>query len=207
MAIRYDITLIPQVRATLQCILPLPNRNIEKASLLANFIWAIWKLVSAQILDRYLVDTLPMLGLYLADTRPILGLHLTASWPAVDRYISADASADSRPTVGGTIGRPSVEYQALYRSTVGRQSVDSRSTVGRLSTDIAVDIAVDKAADISTEATYEGLNGVNRQPSNGQKINRQPSKTGYFYRQPSNERAKISRQTSRISLNDRDRLT
>ena len=51
---------------------------------------------------------------------------------------------------------------------------------------------------------YEGLNGVNRQPSNGRKINRQPSKTGYFYRQPSNERAKISRQ---ISLNDRDRLT
>ena len=53
----------------------------------------------------------------------------------------------------------------------------------------------------------EGLNGVNRQPSNGLKINRQPSKTEYFYRQPSNERAKISRQTSQISLNDRDRLT
>ena len=53
----------------------------------------------------------------------------------------------------------------------------------------------------------EGLNGVNRQPSNGQKINRQPSKTKYFYRQPSNERAKISRQISQISLNDRDRLT
>jgi len=31
----------------------------------------------------------------------------------------------------------------------------------------------------------EGLNGVNRQPSNGQKINRQPSKTEYFYRQMS----------------------
>ena len=42
----------------------------------------------------------------------------------------------------------------------------------------------------------EGLNGVNRQPSNGQKINRQPSKTEYFYRQPSNERTKISRQIS-----------
>ena len=53
----------------------------------------------------------------------------------------------------------------------------------------------------------EGLNGVNRQPSNGQKINRQPSKTDYFYRQSSNERAKISRQISQISLNDRDRLT
>ena len=61
----------------------------------------------------------------------------------------------------------------------------------------------------ATEAkpSYEGLNGVNRQPSNGPKINRQPSKTGYFYRQPSNERAKISRQISQISLNDRDRLT
>ncbi len=54
---------------------------------------------------------------------------------------------------------------------------------------------------------YEGLNGVNRQPSNGLKINRQPSKTEYFYRQPSNERAKISRQNSQISLDDRDRLT
>ena len=53
----------------------------------------------------------------------------------------------------------------------------------------------------------EGLNGVNRQASNGLKINRQPSKTEYFYRQPSNERAKIGRQTSQISLNDRDRLT
>ena len=31
----------------------------------------------------------------------------------------------------------------------------------------------------------EGLNGVNRQPSNGPKINRQPSKTEYFYRQMS----------------------
>ena len=52
----------------------------------------------------------------------------------------------------------------------------------------------------------EGLNGVNRQPSNGPKINRQPSKTEYFYRQPSNERAKISRQISQIFLSDRDRL-
>ena len=54
---------------------------------------------------------------------------------------------------------------------------------------------------------YEGLIGVNRQPSNGQKSNRQPLKTDYFYRQPSNERARISRQISQISLNDRDRLT
>ena len=43
----------------------------------------------------------------------------------------------------------------------------------------------------------ESLNGVNREPSNGPKINRQPS----------NERAKISRQISQISLNDCDRLT
>jgi len=42
----------------------------------------------------------------------------------------------------------------------------------------------------------EGLNGVNRQPSNDQTINRQPSKTEYFYRQTSNEQAKISRQIS-----------
>ena len=46
---------------------------------------------------------------------------------------------------------------------------------------------------------------VNRQI--GPKINRQPSKKEYFYRQPSNERAKISRQISQISSNDRDRLT
>ena len=30
------------------------------------------------------------------------------------------------------------------------------------------------------ERTEEGLNGVNRQPSNGQKNNRQPSKNGFF---------------------------
>ena len=66
-----------------------------------------------------------------------------------------------------------------------------------------------KFAKIVQDADHykEGLNGVNRQPSKGLKINRQPSKTEYFYRQPSNERAKISRQTSQISLNDRDRLT
>ena len=46
---------------------------------------------------------------------------------------------------------------------------------------------------------------VNRQMA--KKINRQPSKTESFYRQPSHERAKISRQISQISLNDRDRLT
>ena len=49
--------------------------------------------------------------------------------------------------------------------------------------------------------------GLTVNPSNDPKINRQPSKTEYFYRQPSNERAKISRQISQISLNDRDRLT
>ena len=46
-------------------------------------------------------------------------------------------------------------------------------------------------------AVNEGLYGVNRQPS----------KTEYFYCQPSNERAKISRQISQVSLNDLDRLT
>ena len=50
----------------------------------------------------------------------------------------------------------------------------------------------------NNNSCHEGLNGVNRQPSNGPKINRQPSKTEYFYRQPSNGRAKISRQTSDI---------
>ena len=60
---------------------------------------------------------------------------------------------------------------------------------------------------ITAYELLEGLNGVNRQPSNDQKINRQPSKTGYFYLQPSNEEAKISRQISQISFNDRDRLT
>ena len=41
---------------------------------------------------------------------------------------------------------------------------------------------------------------VNRQMA--KKTNRQSSKTEHFYRQPSNERAKISRQISQISLND-----
>ena len=59
----------------------------------------------------------------------------------------------------------------------------------------------------ANECITEGLNGVNRQPSNGQKINRQLLKTEYFYRQPSNELAKISRQISQISFNDQDRLT
>ena len=87
-----------------------------------------------------------LLDRFLADTRPILGRHLTDSWPAVDRYISADESADRRPTDRGTIGRPSVKYRALYRPTVGRLSADCRPTNARESVDIA--------ADISTEATY-----------------------------------------------------
>ena len=91
-------------------------------------------------------DTWPILGRYLTDTRPILGQHLTDSWPAVDRYKSADASADSRPTDRGTIGRQSTDC----RPTIGRLSTGYRPIVGRQSTDIAVDIA----ADTSTEATY-----------------------------------------------------
>jgi len=51
-----------------------------------------------------------------------------------------------------------------------------------------------------THRLNERFNGVNRQPSNGQKINRQPSKTEYFYRQPSNERAKISLQISFLTF-------
>ena len=46
---------------------------------------------------------------------------------------------------------------------------------------------------------------VNRQMAKILTFNRQ--KRNIFYRQPSNERAKISRQISQISLNDGDRLT
>ena len=48
---------------------------------------------------------------------------------------------------------------------------------------------------------YQGLNGVNRQQSNGQNINGQPSKTQYFYRQPPNKQTNVSRQMSKVSLN------
>ena len=58
----------------------------------------------------------------------------------------------------------------------------------------------------SWEAELRILMGltVNRQMAEKLTVNRQPSKTEYFYRQPSNERAKISRQISQISLNNRD---
>ena len=52
---------------------------------------------------------------------------------------------------------------------------------------------------VNLQLLKEGLNGVNRQPSNSQKIYRQPSKSEYLYRQPSNERAKISRQFLRYA--------
>ena len=45
--------------------------------------------------------------------------------------------------------RLSVDYRAIYGSTVSRLSTDYRPIVGRQSTDISVDIA----ADISAEAT------------------------------------------------------
>ena len=45
---------------------------------------------------------------------------------------------------------------------------------------------------------------VNRQMAQKLTVNRQ--KRNIFTGQPSNERAKISRQISQISLNDRDRL-
>ena len=41
----------------------------------------------------------------------------------------------------------------------------------------------------------EGLNGVNRQPSNGQKSNRKPSEMENFNRQPSIKPGKISIQS------------
>ena len=46
---------------------------------------------------------------------------------------------------------------------------------------------------------------VNRQMGKKLTVNRQ--KKEYFYSQPLHERAKISRQISQKSLNDRDRLT
>ena len=50
------------------------------------------------------------------------------------------------------------------------------------------------------QLTHEGLNGVNRQPSNGPKINRQSSKEEHFYCQPSSEQGKISCQISKITI-------
>ena len=52
---------------------------------------------------------------------------------------------------------------------------------------------------MAIHSPHEGLNGVNRQPSNGQKNNRQPSKMDNFNRQPSIKPGKISRQKSWIS--------
>ena len=46
---------------------------------------------------------------------------------------------------------------------------------------------------------------VNRQMAKKLTVNRQ--KQNIFYRQPSNERGKISRQVSQISLNNQARLT
>ena len=48
----------------------------------------------------------------------------------------------------------------------------------------------------TTACIKEGLNGINRQPSNGQKSNRQPSKMENSNRQPSINPGKISRQRS-----------
>ena len=50
----------------------------------------------------------------------------------------------------------------------------------------------------SSRSIVEGLNGVNRQPSKGQKSNRQPSNTENFNRQPSIKSGMINRQTSFI---------
>ena len=51
---------------------------------------------------------------------------------------------------------------------------------------------------MSAGVLREGLNGVNRQPSKGQKSNRQPSNTENFNRQPSIKSVMINRQTSFI---------
>ena len=75
--------------------------------------------------------------------------------------------------------------------------------IGGFRTDLSITCMIDgnfgnvSAGVLFSKVAYqEGLNGVNRQPSNGQRINRQLSNTEYFYRQPSNERTKISRQIS-----------
>ena len=46
----------------------------------------------------------------------------------------------------------------------------------------------------SDMAYFEGLNGVNRQKSNGQKFNREPSKKLTFYHQPSKKQINTNRQ-------------
>ena len=79
------------------------------------------------------------------------------------------------------ISRFSVIVKSICVNAIGARYSETLSL--KLDTDVSI---------------MEGLNGVNRQPSNDLKINRQPSKTEYFYRQPSNERAKISHQTSQI---------
>ena len=43
-------------------------------------------------------------------------------------------------------------------------------------------------------AYFEGLNGVNRQKSNGQKFNPEPSKKLTFYRQPLKKQINSNRQ-------------
>ena len=43
-------------------------------------------------------------------------------------------------------------------------------------------------------AYFEGLNGVNRQKSNGQKFNREASKKLTFYHQPSKKQINTNRQ-------------
>ena len=63
------------------------------------------------------------------------------------RYIgrlSTDISVDYRPIYRSTVGRLSVDY----RSTIGRLSVDYRSTIGRYSVDISVD---SRPTDMSTD--------------------------------------------------------
>ena len=93
--------------------------------------WPIYRSTVKVLVDRLSVDRRPIFDRYLTDTSL-----------AVNCYISADASAVSR---------------SIYRSTIGRLSVDYRSTIGRLSVDyrLIVDRYIGRlSADISTEATY-----------------------------------------------------
>ena len=118
------------------------------------------------------------------------------------------------PMVGG--GVPPLIVQIVHKSPTSQainalksrqMPLSSRGFRGPGVVSMGIYMLIHALYNVFWEAFLEGLNGVNRRPSNGPKINRQPSKTQYFYRQPSNEQAKISRQISQISLNDRDCLT
>ena len=115
-----------------------------------------------------------------ADSRPIyrptvdrlMCTYRLMHRPTFGRYIGR-LSVDYRSTIGRPInvyisGDALVDYRSIYRSIIGRLSVDCRSTVGRLSVDCRPIVGrlptdsrpiVDRyigrlSAYMSTEATY-----------------------------------------------------